>query len=243
MNCLKPLLVTLLCVCPVVGNAASQQTPAEPPSFKISPKQKAYVVPAELKATETEDPRKELERAIQGKKLCFLGIGGLALRIPGIAGGGVNTLVEEVSYHVIDGTNELRQTPEQSRLQPAAWKYAERYNLLLVQHLVSTNHPAILHARTATEAELARFATRDPLVDAQGAIKRNEAKLLMLDGVSPAGLGLKSGTAGYDFTPLSLIDEAMTTEQKARLAHVITRYIIPYNQYILAHQKPDPALL
>ena len=216
---------------------------AQPEPFERLPP-----APAELRDLQTADPVRELPKALQRKDKRFLQAG--IMRDFGISGGITNPVVEVAGRRFVEGTTDFIQYADQGRLTEKAPEYAARYNRLLLAHLLRVNDPVVVQARRTIDRELARLERRDPIQDARQALREDAPGLILLSvpderddtpGVSSkvyevTRLRVSERTndvRGVGFHPLPFDPQVMTPAQRRRAARLVTRYITPYNRYLV----------
>ena len=87
----------------------------------------------ELLRLQSADPAADVAVAIKKGDLRFLEVAGFSTEIPGIhKGPRLGWLMVRYGVRRIEGTTDDKMIPE---LQESAWRYAERYNKLLLEHI------------------------------------------------------------------------------------------------------------
>lgn len=86
------------------------------------------------------NPQRDLKEALSRGDRRFIGVYGFAPTVPGI--GPENPLCKRYGVRYLEGTSDAITSEEDYKLNDLAEKYAEKYNLLLVQHL-RRGHPAV----------------------------------------------------------------------------------------------------
>jgi hypothetical protein len=90
---------------------------------------------SQLKQYETANPDAEFQLAIKKGDFRFLAIRGYTLIVPGVEDY-KSKYARKYSYRILQGTSDVVNGPEDLRLQAAAQRYAERYNRLLLKHIL-----------------------------------------------------------------------------------------------------------
>jgi hypothetical protein len=78
------------------------------------------------------DAQRDLFAALARGDKRFVGVYGVASEVPGVTD---SRLVRRFGVRFIDGTSDVRATPESRRLNILARDYARRYNKLLLRHV------------------------------------------------------------------------------------------------------------
>ena len=78
------------------------------------------------------DARRDVATALKRGDKRFIGVYGVASEVPGVSDSG---LVHRFGVRFIEGTSDVRPTPESRRLNTLARDYALRYNQLLLRHV------------------------------------------------------------------------------------------------------------
>jgi len=86
------------------------------------------------------DPQQDLLKALSRGDRRFIGVYGLGPTVPGI--GADDPLCKRYGVRYLEGTSDAIRSEEDWKLNDLADKYAENYNLLLLEHL-RRRHPAV----------------------------------------------------------------------------------------------------
>ena len=92
---------------------------------------------AHLRWVEGAQPDRDVQAAIEHSDFKFLSVGGYAVYEPGINRTSDQTFVRPFGTRFLNGTSDYLLSKEHARLNSMAVSYAERYNMLLLEHLKS----------------------------------------------------------------------------------------------------------
>jgi len=190
--------------------------------------------------------------ALQRKDTRFLSEG--MRGVSGVNGGVTNPVVEVAGTRFIEGTTDFIQYADQARLMQKASEYAARYNHLLLNHLLRANNPAVVQARRTIDQELVRLERRDPIQDAERALREDAPSLTLLSlpverhdtpGINETMLETihkrvskqTNDLEGVGFHPLPFDAQVMTPNQRRRAARLVVRYVVPYNRHTFKKYK------
>jgi hypothetical protein len=109
---------------------------AKQPQDRLHMQQHTAHSARELKRYETADPNADLQAAIKKGDLRFLAIKGYTLTVPGVEDY-KSKYANKYSYRILEGTSDVVNGPEDLRFQSIAQRYAEKYNRLLLKHILS----------------------------------------------------------------------------------------------------------
>jgi hypothetical protein len=84
------------------------------------------------------DAQRDVSAALARGDKRFIGVYGIAAEAPGVTD---SRLLRRFGVRFIEGTSDVRPTPESRQLNSLARKYALRYNGLLLQHLTPKPRP------------------------------------------------------------------------------------------------------
>lgn len=108
---------------------------ANPPQHDLHMQQKTAHSESKLRRYETADPNADLQVAIKKGDLRFLAIRGYTVIVPGVEDY-KSKYASKYSYRILEGTSDVVNGPEDLRLQSVAQRYAEKYNRLLLKHIL-----------------------------------------------------------------------------------------------------------
>lgn len=119
---------------PIVVVAPPLPTPATPtPDPEFAPRQ--AIVVSQLQRLKSASPERDVATAWAREDTRFLGVNGYSVSVPGVPKEKIHSAAMRGQLHPIEGTAETPQSDEQRELNVVAWKYAERYNKLLLAKL------------------------------------------------------------------------------------------------------------
>lgn len=93
------------------------------------------VVLRELARLRTASPDRDFAIAWANGDTRFLGVQGYSLSLPGLPKEMYRTAIMHGQFRPLEGTTETPNSEEEMELNNVAWKYATRYNQLLLQKL------------------------------------------------------------------------------------------------------------
>jgi len=88
----------------------------------------------QIRALESADVAAEVEAAVSKGDLRFVGVMGFGLLVPGVPDY-QEKYAARYGVRVIENTSDAIENEEHRRLQDAAYRYAEKYNSLLIPQL------------------------------------------------------------------------------------------------------------